>query len=177
MPAVILYGAPGAGKDTVTEALTGLDPDYRIYRRLKVGAGRTAGYRMTTLSHVDALRGAGDVLWVNRRYGALYVVDRPSLAEMSRVCNPVLHLGQTEAVGAITAAIPALQWVVVWLWCPRGIAVERIAERGTGDITDRLQAWEETKPLPEADLSINTAEVCPVDAAARIHSQVNTLRC
>lgn len=50
MPAVMLYGPPAAGKDTVTEALIRLDRSYRLYQRLKVGAGRTDGYRMTTLS-------------------------------------------------------------------------------------------------------------------------------
>lgn len=63
MPAVILYGPPAAGKDTVTKALTELDTNYQIYQRLKVGAGRRAGYRITTLSHLEALRSTGAVVW------------------------------------------------------------------------------------------------------------------
>lgn len=50
MPAIILYGSPAAGKGTVTKALTRLGNSYRLYQRLKVGPGRTAGYRMATLS-------------------------------------------------------------------------------------------------------------------------------
>jgi guanylate kinase len=174
MPAVILYGPPAAGKDTVTEALTRLDENYRLYRRLKVGAGRTVGYRMTTLSHVDALRKAGAVIWETRRYSALYVVDRASLSEMLTVSIPVLHLGQVEAVGAVTGAL-ATQWVTAWLWCPRDVAAKRIAERDTGDAAARLQAWDETEPLPRADIFVNTAEVSPAYAAGAIHSRVQGL--
>jgi guanylate kinase len=171
MPAVILYGPPAAGKDTVTKALTRLDKSYRLYRRLKVGAGRTTGYRMTTSPHVNALRSAGSAVWETRRYDALYVVDRVSLIDMLAVCIPVLHLGQVEAVKAVTTALPpATQWVTVWLWCPRDIAAARITERGTGDTASRLRAWDETAPLPDADISINTADVHPADTAASKHS-------
>lgn len=173
MSAVILYGPPAAGKDTVTTALTKLDESYRLYRRLKVGAGRTDGYRMTTLSHVNALRSVGAVVWETRRYGALYIVDRASLAEMVTVCIPVLHLGQVEAVKAVTGALPT-QWLTVWLWCPRDVAVKRIAKRGTGDAAARLRAWDETQPLPDADVSLNTAEMHPTDAAAEIRSRVKS---
>lgn len=175
MPAVILYGPPAAGKDTVTEALARLNENYRLYQRLKVGAGRTVGYRMTTLSHVDALQSAGSVVWETRRYDALYVVDRVSLADMLEVCIPVLHLGQVGAVKAVTAALPpATRCVTVWLWCPRDVALGRITARGTGDTAARLRAWDETAPLPGADIWINTAHVHPANAAAIIHSRVRT---
>lgn len=127
---------------------------------------------MTTVAHVNSLRDSGDIIWENRRYDALYLVDRASLAKMVAVCVPVLHLGQTEAVKAITAAVPTMQWVVVWLWCPRDVAAERIAERGTGDVAARLRAWDETEPLPNADISINTADVSAVEAAVTIHRRV-----
>lgn len=175
MPAVILYGPPAAGKDTVTEALTELDDRYRLYRRMKVGTGRTAGYRMTTLAHVEAMRNTVSVIWENQRYGALYVIDRPSLAALARHSIPVLHLGQVEAVKLVTAAMPETQWVVVWLWCPRGVAAERLAERNTGDIVERLHAWDATKHLSDADISINTVNVDPADTAETIHARVRDL--
>ena len=103
------------------------------------------GYRLTTLSHVDALRRAGSIVWETRRYGALYVVDLASLTEMLAVCTPVLHLGQAEAVKAVTDAL-ATQWVTAWLWCPRDVAVRRITKRGTGDAAARLRAWDRTEP-------------------------------
>ncbi|MBV9139875.1 MAG: hypothetical protein JO115_02990 [Pseudonocardiales bacterium] len=37
----------------------------------------------------------------------------------------------------------------------------------------RLRAWEETAPLPDADISINTADVPPVEAAAAIHRRLH----
>jgi guanylate kinase len=96
---------------------------------------------------------------------------------MLTICIPVLHLGQAEAVKAVTAAPPsATQWVTAWLWRPRDIAARRITERGTGDTAARLQAWDETPPLPEADITINTAKIRPADAAATIHSQIHTQR-
>jgi hypothetical protein len=42
-----------------------------------------------------------------------------------------LHLGQVEAVKAVTGAVAA-QWVTALLWCARDVAARRIAERGTG---------------------------------------------
>lgn len=83
-----------------------------------------------------------------------------------------MHSSLHVAVKAITAAMPATQWVVVWLWCPRDVAAERIAERGTGDMTARLRAWDKTEPLPDADISINTAEIL---AAEAIHRRVRDL--
>jgi len=58
-----------------------------------------------------------------------------------------------------------------YLWCPRGIAAERITARSTGDTTDRLRAWSETAPI-EGDLLIDTSQVRLVEAARRIDEQV-----
>jgi guanylate kinase len=175
VPAVILYGPPAAGKDSVTEALAQRDPKYVLYQRLKVGPGRTSGYRMATLADVETRRTKDDVIWENRRYDALYVVERTSLTRMLRVCIPVLHLGQVEAVKAVTAALPETQWLVVWLWCPRDVASKRLVKRGGVDIAVRLRAWDDTEPLPGADISLNTAEGYPADAATTIHRRIQTL--
>jgi guanylate kinase len=175
MPAVILYGPPAAGKNTITRALTRLDSSYQLYQPLKAGPGRTTGYRMTTLSHINTLRSTGSVVWETRRYNALYIVDQASLTGILTTCSPILHLGQAEAVKAVTAALPpATQWVTVWLWCPRDVAARRITERDTGDTAARLQAWDETPPLPEADISLNTADIHPTDAATTIHHHIHT---
>ncbi len=93
---------------------------------------------------------------------------------MLTVCIPVVHLGQVEAVKAVTGAL-STRWVTVWLWCPRDVAAGRIAARGTGDAMARLRAWDETEPLPRADISVNTAEVSPAYAAGAIHSRVQSL--
>ncbi|MGB2567713.1 kinase [Micromonospora citrea] len=169
MRGVILYGPPAAGKDTVTAALHDLDARYTLYQRLKVGPGRTNGYRMTDEAAVAQLRERGEIVWENSRYGARYVVDRPSLAECLSSGVPVVHLGQRPAVGAVTAAVPGSRWCVVSLWCPREVAEQRIIARGTGDTQARLRAWDATEPLPDADLTINTAELSPQLAAERIH--------
>jgi guanylate kinase len=175
MPAVILYGPPAAGKDTITTVLTRLENNYQLYHPLKVGSGRTANYRMAKLSYVNTLRSTNSVVWETCRYNALYIIDRASLTHMLKICIPVLHLGQAEAVKAVTTALPpAAQWTTVWLWCPRDIAARRITQRGTGDTAARLRAWDETAPLPEADIAINTAQTHPTDAATTIHSHIHT---
>jgi guanylate kinase len=122
MRGVILYGPPAAGKDTITEALHRLDHRYSLFRRLKVGAGKTAGYRMTTDAALRELRKSGDLIWENSRYGAVYAVDRPALLGHLAAGSPVLHLGQVEAIDAVIKATPDAHWTVVYVWCPREIA-------------------------------------------------------
>ncbi|MGN9803449.1 kinase [Micromonospora sp. L32] len=172
MRGVILYGPPAAGKDTITSALHDLDAKYALYPRLKVGPGRTSGYRIADEAALDRLRRNGEVVWENQRYGARYVVDRPSLMQRLSSGVPVVHLGQRPAVAAVTAAVLDVRWCVVYLWCPREVAAQRIISRRTGDADARLRAWDETEPLPEADLSLNTAAVSPRVAAKRIHRHV-----
>jgi guanylate kinase len=166
---VILYGPPAAGKDTVTTALTELDSRYRQFLRLKVGGGRTAGYRMTTMPDLIARRESGDILWENTRYDARYAVDRSFLIQCLTVNIPVLHLGQVEAIEAIMQGVPTARWSVVELWCPWPEAERRIIARGTGDNSARTEAWWSTSRLLSADLKIDTSEVSAVAAATRIH--------
>ncbi|MFY1656989.1 kinase [Micromonospora sp. WMMD1274] len=168
MRGVILYGPPAAGKDTITRALRDLDPACRLFQRLKAGPGRTAGYRMTTVEHIDQLRAAGDVVWENHRYGAVYVVDRPTLEADLIDHIPVLHLGQVDAVQAVRSSLPDVHWLTVYVHCARNIARNRITARATGDTAARLRAWDETAPLPDASLAIDTGTTSPADAARRI---------
>lgn len=161
---IILYGPPAAGKDAITSALRRIDPDYVLFSRLKVGPGRTAGYRMTTESTIAQLRDRKEVVWENSRYGATYVVDKPSLHRDLAQHTPVLHLGQVEAVHAVMASAPDAHWIVVYVWCPRDVAQERIVARGTGDTDARLRAWDETEPII-ADITLNTAATTPKGAA------------
>lgn len=164
--AVILYGPPAAGKNTVTDALP--EP-YALYQRLKVGPGRTTGYRMGTADDLAALHANGQVIYENRRYGSVYVVDGPELDLMlADGLVPVLHLGQPQAVSTIIAARPDVHWIVVELWCPREIAASRLDGRGTDDIDARLEAWDDTQRLAVADLRIDTSEIRPADAARQI---------
>lgn len=172
MRGVILYGPPASGKDAVTAALTALDPTYQHFYRLKAGTGRTSGYRLTSAESIETLRARGDVLWENSQYGALYVVDRPALCANLFYCVPVVHVGQLDAVTAISSAVPDAHWAVVHLWCPRPIAEQRLAARGDGvDVSERLRVWDATPPLTGASvLRIDTAHGTPADAALLIHA-------
>lgn len=172
--AVLLYGPPGAGKDTVTAALTHLDPAYQLAERLKVGPGRTHGYRMSTADEIDRLTEAGDILWRNDRYSSTYATDRPHLNRMLGAGQiPVLHLGQPDAVSVIAAAAPDINFTVVELWCPREVSLERVTARGTGDVDERIAAYDATPPLPSPTLRISTVKFPPAAVAGWIDHLVH----
>ncbi|QOC90251.1 phosphotransferase-like protein [Micromonospora craniellae] len=168
MRGVILYGPPASGKDTITQALHQLDSTYQQFERLKVGNGRTAGYRMSTDQHLEALRASSDVLWENRRYRSTYVVDAPALRQHLGQGVPVLHLGQVGAIDAVRKAFPTVRWTVVALTCPRDLAEQRIVARQTGDTGERLRAWDATEPLTTADIVVDTSAIQPDEAATLI---------
>lgn len=165
---IILYGPPAAGKDTVTEALSRFNPRCVHFPPVKLGPGRTIGYRPTTPDAIDALRATGDIIWQHRRYGALYAIDRPALVERLNQHVPVLHLGHPEGIPAVTDATPAAHWLVVQLWCPRGVATERIRERREDDFDERMRVWDATPYLNSAQVTIDTSNCTPSDAAHRI---------
>ena len=175
--AVLLYGPPASGKDAVTRALLQLDPAFRHYARLKVGGGRTAGYEIVSASELDALRSRGEVLYENVRYGSRYAVDRPRL---QAVCDagaiPVVHLGQIAGVRALTGSFSA-RWLPVLLWCSRDTSEARLAERPSGDLASRLDAWDQTaRDMSENGtggftLCIDTDRQDPDEAAQLIHER------
>jgi guanylate kinase len=170
---VVLYGPPASGKDTVTNALTTIDPRYRLFERLKVGPGRTSGYRVTSNDELEALAVAGEIVWENRRYGSRYAIDRTTLRTMIADGQiPVVHAGQPEVVTAVRQAIPG-RWCVVQLWTSREVAATRIAERQTGDSAARLEAWDATPHLTDADLDLDTASLSPERAASLIKAIVS----
>lgn len=175
--AILLYGPPGAGKDTVTCALTQHQHrrNYRLAQRLKAGTGRTTGYRMSTVEAIDALTAAGQILWRNDRYASTYATDRPHLDAMLREgLIPVLHVGQPDAITAIVSAAPDIAWTVVELWCPRQVAAARIADRSTGDTDTRLAVYDATPRLQQAALRITTSDITPEKAAELIDRTVHS---
>ncbi|MGW3699067.1 phosphotransferase-like protein [Streptomyces sp. NPDC005056] len=177
---VVLYGPPAAGKDTVTTALTELSPRYAQFARLKVGTGKSTGYRMGTAEQLRSLEAAGDVVYANARYGNTYVIDRPGVDAAFAAGVPVVHLGQVDGIRALVGGYPA-DWTVVLLWCPREVTAQRSAGRGDSDTTARLAAWEATRedlnahPDMTWDLTIDTTAASPQDAA-RLIDQLLTQR-
>ena len=175
--AVILYGPPACGKNTITDELARLDRRYALFDRLKVGAGSTDGYRMTTPAEIAKLRASDDVLYENHRYGNTYLIDRPRLASMLVAGQvPVLHLGQVAGVRTLIQ-FPA-SWITVLLWCGKDTTAMRAKARGSIDIDSRLQAWDETavdlQQAADGDflVRIDTDTTAPDVAAREIHSQL-----
>ncbi|MFI9406241.1 kinase [Nocardia sp. NPDC052316] len=170
---LVLYGPPASGKDTVTFALTAFDPRYRLFHRMKLGPGRTIGYRMVTANVLAELERSGEIVWENTRYDARYVIDRPRLVEMlDGDLIPVVHAGQPEVITAVRRATPTATWTIGQLWCPRDVAESRIIGRSTGDVEARLRAWDATPQLTDADISVDTSLLDPIASADAIHRVV-----
>ncbi|MEU5431246.1 guanylate kinase [Streptomyces olivoreticuli] len=174
---VILYGPPGAGKDTVTAALARSHPRYALFERLKAGPGRTTSYRITSVEHIDKLDQAGEVLYRNARYRAEYAIDRGGLTDLVEADRiPVLHMGQVEGAQAIEAF--PLHWVKVLLWCPFDVTAQRCSSRGDTDVEARLKVWHETQQdllgHPDAtwSLMLETHLQSAAEAAHTIHQAV-----
>jgi guanylate kinase len=166
---LVLYGPPASGKSTVTAALENLNPKFRLFRRLKAGEGRRSEYRMITPKALARLRAGGEIIWENRRYSAVYATDRGHIAELlADGLIPVLHVGQAEAADAIAAAFPDARLTRVSLTAPRDVAVARLYERATGDVSERLAAYDATPPLPGADLIIDTSATSVAETARRV---------
>jgi guanylate kinase len=175
---LLLYGPPAAGKDTITAALTRLDPHYELFRKLKVGAGRTEGYRVITATELDAAGVGGGLLYRNGRYGNEYAVDRHEVEAMvARGAVPIVHLGQVQGVEAVRS-YSATRWCAVALWCSRAVTAVRLQHRGSDDLAARLRAWDESaddllsRPDAIFDLTIHTDSCAPDRAAALIDAAV-----
>ncbi|WP_331739620.1 guanylate kinase (plasmid) [Streptomyces goshikiensis] len=170
---VIVYGPPASGKDTVTAALTELHSKYAQFTRLKVGTGKSAGYRMGTAEQLQELEAAGDVIYANTRYGNTYIIDVPGLDDTFACGVPVVHLGQVDGIRALVDGYAA-DWSVVLLWCPREVTAQRSAGRGDSDTSARLAAWNATREDLDAhqdvawDLTVDTTVVSPQNAAQLI---------
>jgi guanylate kinase len=173
----VLSGPIASGKDAVTRALSRISLNYVLFQKLKAGAGRRAGYQVTTLADIERMRGLGLILYANERYGNVYAVDRPSLdALLTHGLIPVVHMGQLAGVRALKR-YPAA-WLSVLLWLPRELAEKRARERGASDLAARLTAWDETtQDLEQEDpsdflLRIRTDWQRPTDAAEAIHARL-----
>ncbi|SPT59869.1 Uncharacterised protein [Actinomadura madurae] len=130
---VILYGPPTSGKDTVTAELARQDDRYTALPKLKVGTGRSEGYRYLTATALEKLRATGRLVVETRRYGNVYAVDRDDIAalvETDRV--PIVHMGNVADLRRLRAAVP-LDWTSVLLWVPRAVCADRSKHRGDVD--------------------------------------------
>ncbi|MEV4680688.1 guanylate kinase [Streptomyces kurssanovii] len=144
MSAVVLYGPPTSGKDTVTAALQAVDPRFRLVTKLKQGSGRSTGYRFVSSEELESLRHQNRIVVETRRYGNVYAVDRRSLTQpQEHGLVPVTHIGNVADMRSLLSGAPT-QWLRVLLWVPREVCETRSRRRGDTDTAKRLTAWDET---------------------------------
>ncbi|WP_299538377.1 guanylate kinase [uncultured Streptomyces sp.] len=182
MTAVVLYGPPAAGKDTVTAALCSLDPRFELLVKLKQGAGRSSGYRFVEADELDALRRQGRIVVETRRYGNVYAVDRQTLNEArQRQAVPITHIGNVADMRRLLVGTPGTSWLRVLLWTPRSECERRSRARGDTDTAARLTAWDQTAEDVLAadihdlfDVVIRTDRTDPATAAKRIIALVGS---
>lgn len=179
-PGVILYGPPTSGKDTVTAELARQDDRYALLPKLKVGTGRSIGYRHVTSTDLEKLRTTGRVIVETHRYGNVYAVDRADIAALVEAGKlPVVHMGNVGDLQRLRTAVP-LDWTAVLLWIPRSVCADRSKHRGDADTPKRLQAWDETRndlqttEAPVFNLVIHTDQANPTETARRITTTVTT---
>ncbi|MGW2893958.1 guanylate kinase [Streptomyces sp. NPDC001212] len=175
MTAVVLYGPPTAGKDTITAALSAVDPRFQLLTKLKQGTGRSTGYRFVTEGELNELRDQGRVVVETRRYGNVYAVDGHLLEESrARGLVPVVHMGNVSDLRTLLSRTET-GWLRVLLWVPRDVCETRSRTRGDADTAKRLRAWDETvQDLLDSDLNdlfdlvVRTDRVEPEEAAKKV---------
>ena len=172
---LILYGPPAAGLNTVTRALGEIDSRFVRFQRLKVGAGRTAGYRLVSLEQLAEIDDAGQLVYLSSHDDVLYGIDRPALLDqVADGLVPVVRLGQAAGIHALSSAELPVAWLVVCLWCPREVSEQRLAQADVSFGGERLKAWDETqRDLQVADpslfdLTLNTARLSSRTVAALV---------
>ncbi|TYB49519.1 guanylate kinase [Actinomadura chibensis] len=179
-PGVILYGPPTSGKDTVTAELARQDDRYALLPKLKLGTGRSTGYRHVTAADLEKLRDSGRLVAETHRYGNVYAVDRDDIAALVEADKvPVVHMGNLSDVQRLRVAVP-LDWTTVLLWISRAVCADRSQHRGDADASERLQAWDETRDdlraakTPTFNLLVRTDQTDPTETARRILAAVET---
>ncbi|ULD38922.1 hypothetical protein [Rhodococcus qingshengii] len=93
-----------------------------------------------------------------------------STIDISAACSPTTRSryytsGRPTRSPAVTTAAPDISWTVVELWCPRDVMIERVTARGTGDIDERIAAYDQTPPLHGPTLRVSTATLEPAAIA------------
>ncbi|MGV9252004.1 guanylate kinase [Streptomyces sp. NPDC003697] len=181
MTAIVLYGPPTAGKDTVTAALSATDPRFRLLTKLKQGTGRSTGYRLVTEEELNDLRERGRVVVETRRYGNVYAVDRNCLEQpQEQGLVPVVHMGNVADLRGLLSG-GKTQWLRVLLWVPKDVCAIRSRQRGDADTAKRLQAWNETaQDILVSDLRdlfdvvVRTDRTAPGEAAKQIAAALDS---
>lgn len=111
MSGIVLYGPPTAGKDTVTAALCSAESRFRLVTKLKLGTGRSAGYRFVTAEELDDLRRRGRIVVETLRYGNVYAVDHLSVTQpQAQGLVPVTHIGNATDMRTLLGRTPEASW-------------------------------------------------------------------
>lgn len=152
MNGLVLYGPPASGKSTLAKAIVDLGQGHFLYRLLRSEADNI-NYRPFTQSTTT--------VWESTKYGRRYGIDLEGFHNgLTEGLIPIVQLGEPEALEALRAM--EINWTVLYLWCPRSIAEERINKRDSGEAESRMAAWDRTEPVV-ADRVFSTHRVQVVE--------------
>ena len=167
---VVLFGAPAAGKDTVTRVLTSRDSQYEHFIKHKRGAGSKHGYTMVTELQLQEMRDSGRLVSEVDRYGSTYAIDRHRLASSVLAGRQVL-VHSAEPSEALT--LVELGAALVLIECSRETATSRLNQRDPNSVADRMEVWDLVASRldslePRSVMRIATDELSPEEVADRV---------
>lgn len=170
---VVLFGPPAVGKDTITSQITRLDSRFAHFRKIKVGGGRTSGYRILSSGEIADLMTSKQILSRVERYGNQYFVDLPELARIRRVGRiPVVHTTDIRELESLTADG---SWHAWCLWAPLRTVRSRLSSRRDSDRERRLDLFSATlralgRSRPQFDRVVDTSAATPEQIAKALLS-------
>lgn len=170
---LVLFGPPASGKDTVTQVLSRVHPRFRLFEKLKLGTGRSAGYRMATEEDLRAIQSSGGLLSEVKRYGNSYFIDQKELDRLEHEgFIPVVHTADLAEASLISRR---RGWVSCCLWVSRREARCRLMERGDVQVEERLALRSQmlrmlTSTMPRFDALLITDQLRPEETARRLLS-------
>ncbi len=147
--AILLSGPPASGKDSLTEALHGIDPKFVHFRKHRAGSGGQPGaaYIDISVSQFERMAQQNRFAQWHDRYGRYYGV---AVEELDRTLStakiPIIHVGKYQNLLALRQHPLLRPALSILLLCSRAAAGVRLENRHAGQLGEveaRLAAFDQ----------------------------------